>query len=93
MLFEFAYNSETNGDGAKMFKCGHSLPTFEHLRPQAPPQVGTPDAAPAENQGFSPGDPDLPRPHWFQCVPVWGRMGHNTPMSEDETPIKLSTHL
>ena len=45
-----------------MFKCGQATPSFEHLRPQAPPQVGTPDAAPAENQGFSPGDPDF-QPH------------------------------
>ena len=62
--YAFRKNSGTNGDGVKMFICGHATPTFEHLRPQAPSKMGTPDAAPAENQGFSPGDPDLPRPQW-----------------------------
>ena len=47
---------------------GRSLPLIGHLRPQAPSKMGTPDAAPVENQGFSPGDPDLPRPHWFHTV-------------------------
>ena len=71
-MFEFAYKSETNGDGVKMSNEGRVSSLIGHLRPQAPPQVGTPDAAPAENQGFSPGDPDLPRPLLSRCVPVSG---------------------
>ena len=50
-----------------MYNEGRVFSLIVHLRPQAPPEVGTPDAAPAENQGFSPGDPDLPRP---RCVPA-----------------------
>ena len=73
-VFEFTYNSEANGDGVKMSKEGHALSLLEHLRPQAS-REGTPDAAPAENQGFSPGDPELPRPRWFLCVPGSGRRG------------------
>ena len=55
------------GDPEKMSNEGRALSLIGHLRPQAPPQAGTPDAAPVENQGFSPGDPDLPRP---RCVPM-----------------------
>ena len=54
------------GDPEKMSNEGHVLSLIGHLRTQTP-QVGTPDAAPAENQRFSPGDPDLPRP---RCVPT-----------------------
>ena len=50
------------GTPKKMSNEGRVLFLIEHLRPQAPPQVGTPNAAPAENQGFSPGDPDF-QPH------------------------------
>ena len=60
------------GDPEKMSNEGHVLSHIGHLRPQAPPQVGTPDAAPAENQRFSPGDPDLPRP---RCVPTRSYFG------------------
>ena len=71
--------------------------------------VGTPDAAPAENQGFSPGDPDFqphpeirdfvtgtpiyPVPVVSQRVPVQGRRGHNTPMSGDATHYELDFML
>ena len=74
--------SGTNGDGVKMSNEGRALPLIGHLRPQAPPQAGTPalprphaskgfrqgapDAAPTENQGFSPGAPALPRPQMFK---------------------------
>ena len=40
--YAFRKNSGTNGDGVKMFICGHATPTFEHLRPQAPSKMGTP---------------------------------------------------
>ena len=74
------------GDPEKMSNGGRVLSHIGHLRPQAPSKMGTPDAAPAENQGFSPGDPDfqphpkirdfvtgtpaLPRPLLSQRVPI-----------------------
>ena len=40
VLHEFTYNSETNGDGVKMFNS--DVPVLvEHLRPHAP-RAGTP---------------------------------------------------
>lgn len=53
--FYVACNFETNGDGAKLSDEGHVWPLIGHLRTHTPPQAGT---------------PALPRPHWFQCVPV-----------------------
>ena len=50
------------GTPKKMSNEGRVLSIIEHLRPQAPPQVGTPDAAPPENQRFSPEDPEN-KPH------------------------------
>ena len=40
VLHECAYNSETNGDGVKMFNSDEFV-RVEHLRPHAP-QAGTP---------------------------------------------------
>ena len=53
--FYVACNFETNGDGAKMSDEGQNMSLIGHLRTHTPLQAGT---------------PALPRPHWFQCVPV-----------------------
>ena len=55
-LHECAYNSETNGDGVKMFNSDECV-RVEHLRPHAPSEMWT---------------PALPRPRWFHHVPVSG---------------------
>ena len=54
VLYEFTYNSETNGDGVKMFNSDECV-RVEHLRPHAPSEMWT---------------PALPRPRWFHHVPV-----------------------
>ena len=41
VLNEFTYNSETNGDGVKMFNSDASV-RVEHLRPHAPSEMWTP---------------------------------------------------
>ena len=53
--FGVGINFETNGDGAKMSNEGKNMSLIGHLRTHTPPQAGT---------------PALPRPYWFQCVPV-----------------------
>ena len=40
-LHECAYNSETNGDGVKMFNSDECV-RVEHLRPHAPSEMWTP---------------------------------------------------
>ena len=42
VVYEFAFNSETNGDGAKMFNGGQDMPAVEHLRAQTPSKMGPP---------------------------------------------------
>ena len=41
VLYEFTYNSETNGDGVKMFNSDECV-RVEHLRPHAPSEMWTP---------------------------------------------------
>ena len=41
VLHEFTYNSETNGDGVKMFNSDECV-RVEHLRPHAPSEMWTP---------------------------------------------------
>ena len=41
-LLVFSYNSETNGDGAKMFNGGQDMPAIEHLRAHTPSKMGPP---------------------------------------------------
>ena len=75
VLFEFTYNSETNGDGAKMSNEGQTCPSLDICAPKPHRKYfrRVPLMQPhMKNQRFSCGDPDLPRPHWFQHVPVSG---------------------
>ena len=67
-MVEYAYNSETNGDGAKMSNEGQNASLIGHLRTQTPPQAGTPDATPYEKSKIFPaGTPIYPVPIGFNA--------------------------
>ena len=53
-MFEFAYNSGTNGDGVKMFKCGQAM-RVPRMQPQ--PKI----------KDFRPGTPIYPVPIGFNA--------------------------